>query len=138
MPQSKINFINKLSVQQKLICRITDDFNLMKTHGITNNNLVNLSGGLPVENITSFEFKALALSSDVMKTEINCDKFITNRTIDFEDKTIYNDYMKVNDKSMGIGIRLFLNQAKVARGLGFSRLSVHAAGGVAWDIEIVI
>jgi len=57
------------------------------------------------------------------------------RTIDFEDKVITNDYMRVNEKGQGIGLFLLINQIKSAQQFDFIKLDVHAAGGEGWTSD---
>lgn len=59
---------------------------------------------------------------------ISCMEFLMIRMMNFEDKMIYNQLLKVNDKRKGVGAKLIETQVVATTKAGFSKLVVFAAG----------
>jgi hypothetical protein len=113
---------------------IKDRVGFFKAHAAGLEELVNLSGGIPV-NVTGYSIEIEAMSEQVVLVRIKCDQYYTTRTIDFEDKVITNDLMRVIEKNQGVGLSLLVNQIITATVKGFKSLEVHAAGGIGWTSD---
>jgi hypothetical protein len=73
----------------------------MSVYGLSVTDMINLSGGIPSENITDLEIKLLSKSAGVMSVQINTNFYQTNRVIDFELGIINNSFMHVLEGRKG-------------------------------------
>ncbi|MEJ0101675.1 MAG: hypothetical protein WDO19_03545 [Bacteroidota bacterium] len=113
---------------------IKDNVGFYQSHSIQLEELINLCGGIPIV-VTNYSIEIIGMSEHVVQVRIKCDEFTTNRTLDFEDGIIHNDYMRVFDEGQGIGISLLVNQIQAATAKKFKSLEVHAAGGLEWTSD---
>lgn len=101
---------------------------VMKKHRLSEDLLLQLSGGVPTRSFDKFNFTMYGLSEDVVKTTIDASFGEVVRRFDFKEKTIYNGLMDLDEKGQGIGTRLFLTEVRTARQQGFKEMTVYAAG----------
>lgn len=118
--------IKKLCIPQ---FEITDKYDCLLNHGITQEDVLELCGGIPVEG--SFELKCKIKSSSQFYINVVIESSIyeCERSIDFEKKVIRNDSLCVEKKGEGTGTQLFINQLLAARKFGFKLIKLHATGG---------
>jgi hypothetical protein len=88
--------------------------------------IVNLTGGIPGAHISNIRHELLP-QSNYVSSRIETDQYNISRYI-YDDKHIYNAYMRVKDPGKGTGLNLFANQVIEARKQGFDYLEVSAEG----------
>lgn len=139
-PLLRTNYINDDITKQKIDFLLTDPFDLKAKHNVSDVTLLNLAGGIPVQNFQDAYFRGYSVNEDIFKTEFMYDFGVGKwtgknlygrvmRTIDFARKQIYNDEVQLQSKGSGFGTRLFINQIIETRALGFLLLKMQAAGG---------
>jgi hypothetical protein len=130
----KTNYINETVPQ--FTGGFSNISSVMTTHNVTDIDVINLCGGVPIPDMKETIIKASANSKNAIEVIIECQQFYVSRTIDFYLRRISNDMMDVKEKDVGIGTSLFLNQVKTARSLAFRKLTVWALahdGTNAWQ-----
>lgn len=107
---------------------VEDAYNVLNRYGISVEDLINLSGGVPSRGIEFLILDAKSVSETTFHVVIETNLYDTARRIDFEDKEIENNGMFVYNPDNWIGTTLFLNQVKEARRQGFSFIKTIAEG----------
>lgn len=108
---------------------------------ITFEDLIQLCGGIPSQQITEMDLTITTVSIDALKVEIATEFYYVARTIDFNNGVISNDLMDVFDEDEFTGTTLFLFQVQYARKKGFHELRTQAqsreydtgVAGKEWD-----
>jgi hypothetical protein len=107
-------------------CSIDDRYNVMQQCNVDLKDVVNLCGGIPSLDISSFYIKISSQYHSAITVEIETNLYEVVRAIDFEIKRIDNNFMFVYDKGNHIGTNLFLNQLQTARSFGFKKIHINA------------
>jgi hypothetical protein len=94
--------------------------------GLSYNEIVNLTGGIPGNHITNIKHQ-LEVNDYKVESTISTDQYHISRYI-YDDGHIYNAYMRVNDGGKGTGLNLFANQVIEARNQNLKYLEVSAEG----------
>lgn len=135
----RTNYIDSIEVSNRVNFTINDIYSLKGKYGIDNQNLINLSGGLPIRTFINCQFIGNSIDEDLFKVEIlyhlDNDKYGNKqfgrikRTIDFQRRTIRNEEIQLQVKGLRIGTNVFINQVNEARKLSFNLFLTNAAGG---------
>lgn len=118
---------------QKVLCtpnfEINDEHGCLHHHGISESDLLDLSGGIPIND--EFPLKCIIKSATInhVRVEIKSSIYTCERSFDFTTRIIRNDYLRVHTPGKGIGRALFINQLLAARRLNFQTIKLHATGG---------
>jgi hypothetical protein len=120
----KINFI--LDRLATVIFGLVDEHKVMPAYNLTKDDLINLCGGWPSEQIRSFTCFIKSVSAEALHINIETDLYKVERRINFESGLISNILMDVFEPGKGIGTRLFCNQVKEARRMGFRKMTTMA------------
>lgn len=121
------NFIN--DCYDAIRITIEDPHRVMNQYNVTDRDIINLVGGVPLPTITNIRVIISSQYQESLLVKMNTDQFEVIRRIDFDIGRINNSYMRVYKeyKGMHIGTHLFLNQIQVARQYGFEKINVIAA-----------
>jgi hypothetical protein len=128
------NFINQ--VYSEIHIDLTNSSSVLSNLHITDRDMINLCGGVPLPNITNIRVVIAATYSSALSVKIFTDQYEVVRNMDFEIKRIDNNFIYVKNKRKGIGINQFLNQLQTARKYGFEKLHAVAMGpedDLDWD-----
>jgi|SRR6478752_1713589 len=96
---------------------------------LTQSEVLNLTGGLVEPGL---RIDRLRFNHDVdpngYRVELKTNKYEVIRTIDFKNKTIYNESMRVfpEYRAQGLGTWVFNNEVQQAKALGFKTISTYA------------
>ena len=99
---------------------------IIATFGFSENDVIQLCGGIPSADISNMKVAFLGKSKHVIRVEIDCDLYFIQQTIDFNLKIISNDLMHAKSEDNNIVTSLFLSQVKQARKMGFTALYAQA------------
>lgn len=129
------NYIETLYPQIKF--NISDPHSVLRQNKVTEKDIVNLCGGIPLANITKIKVDISSQYQPALCVQIKTDQYETVRTMDFTLKQIDNNIMIVSDEAKGkhIGTNLFLNQLVTARVHDFEKLHTIAVAPSKYDDE---
>jgi hypothetical protein len=143
------NYLADQKITSDIDFFITDPYGVKRKYKVTDEEIINLSGGFPTTKFVDGYFRAFSVNEDVFKVEVMYDFGADQtgtprggrvlRTIDFLKRQIRNDEVQLQIKNTGFGTKLFINQVNAARRQGFITFSMQAAGGVdyypitSWD-----
>lgn len=95
---------------------------------LSEKDIINLSGGIPPKEITSMTLDIEYETPGVFNVLIFTNLYYVSRTINFNQKVIFNSSMRVEKQQQGLGRNLLINQIISARSFGFTLLNANAAG----------
>jgi hypothetical protein len=92
--------------------------------------LIDLAGGLPVENYTDLKI-TIQNKDNAISISIKFKEMTIHRTLFKEDKLVIlkNDYIKVDEANQAIGTKIFANQIVAAQKLGVNKIRALLAKG---------
>lgn len=122
------------------IKKLKDTHGFKNKHNLSNNQIVNLCGGIPYD-------KSLITKCDVIGRSISSDEFsvqltyrgmgkqvaFVDRIIDLATMVIENNEMRVHIEGKGICTNLFINQLRTSIKKNFTQINMHAAGGIDYN-----
>jgi len=107
---------------------IEDDENIMDGFGLSIEDLINLAGGVPSEEIKELSIKVVSRAEDVLDIYITTNLYEVVRVLNFGMRFISNTHMYVFDQQKEIGTRLLCNQVSMAREKDFKVIYTTAMG----------
>jgi len=105
-----------------------DEGEIITAFGLTINDLIDLTGGIPCSSIRDLELRVSALTSDTIELFVKTKFYEVARVLNFADKIILNTHMYVFEQQKQIGTRLFYNQVVAARKHDFDEIQTTAMG----------
>lgn len=124
------NFITHPDIKTKLNDVLQVDLEALdKKYRLSNNDFINLCGGIPKKDIEIKSASIKAVAQHSVKVRLSTSAYEIERHINFKTGEIYNAFMEAVGKNAGVGTSLFVNQVAEAKALGFKKLSVYAFGG---------
>jgi hypothetical protein len=114
-----------------------DTYGIMRRYGVTEDDVINLAGGLPTNRFYRCEVDIYSTIDGAIKIIMAFDfggghQGRIQRSIFFDVKEIHNDEIQLSRKGNHIGTNVLVNQVNTARSFGFKKIKVHAAGGVGY------
>lgn len=100
--------------------------NDLKKMGITHDQLINITGGIPSKN-TNDIVHTIHVKNNAIRSQIRTSEYNIVRDIYPLEKRIHNTLMVIDKPGEGLGLNLFINQVTAARQAGFKMFDVSAA-----------
>jgi hypothetical protein len=108
----------------------SETYDLLFVYGFNRNQTFNLTGGVPISSLVELKHRVVfAISKEFFDVTTYSNLHTVRRRILRDVEMIDNTFMRVHQTKSGIGFKLFINQIKEARKLGFTYLEVSAGAG---------
>ena len=130
---SKSNYIDECSID--INKSIDDNGGVIPTWGFGIKELINLTGGIPSQEIQELELRISSTTCEAMDISVKTNLYEVERVINLTDGIISNTHMYVFDQQKQIGTRLFCNQVIAAKLRRFREIQTFAMGrdsGESW------
>lgn len=108
---------------------VNDTHGCLAKHGATPEDMLELSGGMPVTMDFQSTCEIVSLTEDFVKVIVESDIYECERRFNFTKGVIRNIIMTVMKKGEGTGRALFVNQLLAARTFNFGVIKIQATGG---------
>jgi hypothetical protein len=105
---------------------VKDSHRVLQRYGFTKEDVLQLCGGIPTEEQMFTNVSITSSTEHTVVASVDSNLYSAVRTINFQSKVIYNDYIRVFSPGQHVGTALFLRQVQCARRHGFIKLKATA------------
>jgi hypothetical protein len=105
---------------------VKDSHRVLQRYGFTKEDVLQLCGGIPTEEQMFTNVSITSSTEHTVVASVDSNLYSAVRTINFQSKVIYNDYIRVFSPGQHVGTTLFLRQVLSARRHGFIKLKATA------------
>lgn len=111
---------------------------LLGDKNISPNNLLKLSGGIPMKGLSISEVVIRARFGDSLHLNVISKDIVQERLIDFENKTIKNEVFKVRNEAIlkgenRLGAKMLYTEITEAKKFGFEKIKTDAYKSEGWN-----
>lgn len=119
------NFIEEIFHSIDIISNV-NAIEEISSASLSKRDIINLCGGIPSKNVIYLTLDVQSSATHVLDVNISTNLYDIDRTINFNSKVIFNNFMRVQEQRTGTGRNLLINQVIAAKNKGVTLLNTNA------------